>query len=549
MLLSCLAIVPILWLIIALTVLKMPGHKACISALVVGAIMALTLWHMPATDCLTSAIEGFAVALWPIILVIIAAIFTYNLSLKTGAMEIIKQMLTSVSADKRILILLVGWCFGGFLEGMAGFGTAIAIPASMLAGMGMNPIEACIVCMIANMFPTAFGSVGIPTVTLQAITGLHMLPLAFTTVFQMVPFMILSPFLMVIAGGGGPKALKGVVGITLVSGVSFVVPELIVSYFLGPELTVIVGSVVSLVCTFLMAKARKNKPIPAEYDMNNIVSGAIAKNEPEQSNVSGTIANTESEQSNASGAIANTESGQSKPAAMKLSVALMPFILIFVFLLLTSKLVPPINSFLSSFKSTLQISSAHGAGKISFAWINTPGVLIFIAAILGSIVQKANGKMMREAFTGTMKQMSKTIITIMAVLALAKIMTYSGMISDMAHLFVTLTGHYYPFVAPIIAAIGAFVTGSGTNTEVLLGTLQTAAAQQIHISQYWLAAANSLGAGIGKVISPQCIATAVAAVSLVGQDSKVLRAMMKWALITLVIACLVIGFGVSLTPA
>lgn len=413
----------------------------------------------------------------------------------------------------------------------------------------MNPIEACIVCMIANMFPTAFGSVGIPTVTLQAITGLHMLPLAFTTVFQMVPFMILSPFLMVIAGGGGPKALKGVVGITLVSGVSFVVPELIVSYFLGPELTVIVGCVVSLVCTFLMAKARKNKPIPAEYDMNNIVSGAIAKNEPEQSNVSGTIANTESEQSNASGAIANTESGQSKPAAMKLSVALMPFILIFVFLLLTSKLVPPINSFLSSFKSTLQISSAHGAGKISFAWINTPGVLIFIAAILGSIVQKANGKMMREAFTGTMKQMSKTIITIMAVLALAKIMTYSGMISDMAHLFVTLTGHYYPFVAPIIAAIGAFVTGSGTNTEVLLGTLQTAAAQQIHISQYWLAAANSLGAGIGKVISPQCIATAVAAVSLVGQDSKVLRAMMKWALITLVIACLVIGFGVSLTPA
>ena len=549
MLLSCLAIVPILWLIIALTVLKMPGHKACISALVVGAIMALTLWHMPATDCLTSAIEGFAVALWPIILVIIAAIFTYNLSLKTGAMEIIKQMLTSVSADKRILILLVGWCFGGFLEGMAGFGTAIAIPASMLAGMGLNPIEACIVCMIANMFPTAFGSVGIPTVTLQAITGLHMLPLAFTTVFQMVPFMILSPFLMVIAGGGGPKALKGVVGITLVSGVSFVVPELIVSYFLGPELTVIVGCVVSLVCTFLMAKARKNKPIPAEYDMNNIVSGAIAKNEPEQSNVSGTIANTESEQSNASGAIANTESGQSKPAAMKLSVALMPFILIFVFLLLTSKLVPPINSFLSSFKSTLQISSAHGAGKISFAWINTPGVLIFIAAILGSIVQKANGKMMREAFTGTMKQMSKTIITIMAVLALAKIMTYSGMISDMAHLFVTLTGHYYPFVAPIIAAIGAFVTGSGTNTEVLLGTLQTAAAQQIHISQYWLAAANSLGAGIGKVISPQCIATAVAAVSLVGQDSKVLRAMMKWALITLVIACLVIGFGVSLTPA
>nr|WP_319488982.1 lactate permease LctP family transporter [uncultured Caproiciproducens sp.] len=516
MLQSCLALVPIVWLIIALTYFKMPGHKACLSALAVAAILAMTLWRMPVTDCATSALEGFATALWPIILVIIAAIFTYNLSLKTGAMDIIKQMLTGVSADKRLLILLVGWCFGGFLEGMAGFGTAIAIPASMLAGMGMNPIEACVVCMIANAFPTAFGSVGIPTVTLQAVTGLDVLPLAFTTVFQMVPFMILVPFLMIIAGGGGVKALKGVVGITLVSGLSFVLPELVVSRFLGPELTVIVGCVVSLICTFLMVKARKNRPVPAEYDM----SAGIASTAPKQNG-----------------------------PAMPLAVAGLPFILIFVFLLLTSKLVPPINSFLSVFKSTVKISTASSAGSVSFSWINTPGVIIFIAAIIGSFVQKANGKMMWNALTGTVKQMSKTIITIMSVLAVAKIMTYSGMISDMAHLFVTLTGRYYPFVAPIIAAIGAFVTGSGTNTEVLLGTLQTAAAQQIGVSKYWLAAANSVGAGIGKIMSPQCIATAVAAVGLVGQDSKVLRAILKWALIMLAIACVVIGFGVPLSPA
>ncbi|WP_411677015.1 L-lactate permease [Caproicibacter sp.] len=516
MLQSFLALVPIIWLIFALTYLKMPGHKACISALAVAAILALTLWHMPAADCATSALEGFATALWPIILVIIAAIFTYNLSLKTGAMDIIKRMLTGVSSDKRILILLVGWCFGGFLEGMAGFGTAIAIPAGMLAGMGMDPIIACVVCMIANAFPTAFGSVGIPTVTLQAVTGLDMLPLAFTTVFQMVPFMILVPFLMVIAGGGGIKALKGVVGITLMSGLSFVLPELIVSRFLGPELTVIVGCVVSLFCTFLMARARKNKPVPAEYDMSAGIS---------------------------------EESSQQEGRPMSLVVASLPFILIFVFLLLTSKLVPPVNSFLSIFKSTVRINTAPNAGSISFSWINTPGIIIFLAAIIGSLVQKAGGKMMWQALTGTVKQMSKTIVTIMSVLAVAKIMTYSGMISDMAHLFVTLTGRNYPFVAPIIAAVGAFVTGSGTNTEVLLGTLQTAAAQQIDVSRYWLAAANSLGAGIGKIMSPQCIATAVAAVGLVGQDSKVLRAVLKWALILLVLACAVIGLGVSLTPA
>ena len=137
--------------------------------------------------------------------------------------------------------------------------------------------------------------------------------------------------------------------------------------------------------------------------------------------------------------------------------------------------------------------------------------------------------------------MVKTIITIMSVLAVAKIMTYSGMISDMANLFVTITGRFYAFVAPIIAAIGAFVTGSGTNTEVLLGRLQSEAATAIGASPYWLAAANSVGAGIGKILSPQCIATAVAAVGLTGQDSKVLSAVLKWALLMLVIACLLIG--------
>ena len=500
-----LALLPILWLIVALTGLKMAGHKACVGALGVTVVLSLAFWKMPPADCATSALEGFATALWPIILVIIAAIFTYNLSLKTGAMDVIKQMLTGVSADKRVLILLIGWCFGGFLEGMAGFGTAIAIPASMLAGMGMDPLTACVVCMLANAFPTAFGSVGIPTVTLTSVTGLEALPLSFTTVVQMVPFMILVPFLMVIVGGGGPKALKGMVGITLVSGVTFVVPELLVARFIGPELTVIVGCVVSLVCTFLMARARRGRPVPQEYDMR---AGL-----PEQAALT--------------------------PA--KAVVSWLPFLLIFALLLVTSKLVPPVNSVLAAIKTSVKISTAAGAGLTSFSWVNTPGVMIFLAAIIGGVAQKASGKLMWETLVATVKQMSKTIITIMSVLAVAKIMTYSGMISDIAALFVGVAGSFYPFVAPVIATLGAFVTGSGTSTEVLLGGLQSEAATAIGVSQYWLAAANSVGAGIGKIISPQCVATAVAAVGLTGQDSKLLGAVIKWALLLLVLACLVIG--------
>ncbi len=514
LLMSILTLLPIVWLIIALAVLKMPGHRACLIALLLTAVLALTLWKMPPVDCLTSALEGFAGALWPIILVIIAAIFTYNLSLRTGAMDVIKRMLSNVSGDKRVIILLIGWCFGGFLEGMAGFGTAVAIPAGMLVGMGMDPVLSCLVCMLANAFPTAFGSVGIPTTTLVSVTGLDAIPLSFTTVVEMTPFMILVPFLMVIAGGGGIKALKGVVGITFVAGLSFVIPELAVSYFLGPELTVVVGSVVSLVCTLAMARMRKSKAVPAEYQMT---------------------------------------SGQQKAQVgekntMSPLVAFLPFLLIFVLLLLTSKLVPPVNSFLAQFASSFKISTSASAGMTSFSWVNTPGVVIFVAAIIGGIVQKAGARLMWNTFLATLKQMSRTIVTIMAVLAVAKIMTYSGMISDMAGLFVSITGVFYPFVSPIIAAIGAFVTGSGTNTEVLLGRLQSEAATAIGASPYWLAAANSVGAGIGKILSPQCIATAVAAVGLVGQDSKVLAAVLKWAIFMLVLACVLVGCFQWLAP-
>ena len=345
--------------------------------------------------------------------------------------------------------------------------------------------------------------------------------LSFTTVVQMLPFMILVPFLMVIVGGGGFRALKGVAGITLAAGVSFVVPELLVSYFIGPELTVIVGSVVSLACVVLLGRLRRGKAVPAQYDMRQSAPAAAAGAVPVQR----------------------------KKAAMSPLAAWLPFILIFLFLLLTSKLVAPVNTFLGQFSSTVQISTSPNASTTSFSWVNTPGVIIFLAAIIGGAVQGASVKLMWQTFAATLRQLIKTIITIMSVLAVAKIMTYSGMISDMADLFVTLTGRFYPFVSPIIAAIGAFVTGSGTNTEVLLGALQTEAAGSIGVSQFWLAAANSTGAGIGKILSPQCIATAVAAVGLTGQDSTLLKGIFKWALLLLVIACLVVGLLAGVSPA
>ena len=145
-----LGLLPIIWLIIALCALKWPGYKAALGALIIAAVEALTVFGFSMIDTATSILEGFAFAFWPIVIVIIAAVFTYNLSLRTGSIDMIKKLLTSVSADKRILVILIGWCFGGFMEGMAGFGTAVAIPASMLWVLDFDPITACLVCLIAN---------------------------------------------------------------------------------------------------------------------------------------------------------------------------------------------------------------------------------------------------------------------------------------------------------------------------------------------------------------------------------------------------------------
>ena len=244
-----LGLLPIIWLVIALCGMKWPGYKAALGALIIAAVEALTIFGFSVMDTATSILEGFAFALWPIVIVIIAAVFTYNLSLRTGSIDMIKKLLTSVSEDKRILVILIGWCFGGFMEGMAGFGTAVAIPASMLWVLDFNPIVACLVCLIANATPTPFGSIGIPTVTLATNLGLENTLISFATACILSVLIIITPFIMVMILGKGIKACKGIVPVILVSGFSYLIPEMLVAYFIGAELAVVAGSVVSLICT------------------------------------------------------------------------------------------------------------------------------------------------------------------------------------------------------------------------------------------------------------------------------------------------------------
>lgn len=500
------AILPILWLIIALSGLKMSGYKACSIALILTMVLAIFFWKLNVVYTVTGVLEGILNALWPICLVIIAALFTYNLILRTGAMDSIKKMLAGVSSDKRVLILIIGWGFGSFMEGMAGFGTAVAIPASMLAGVGLNPFAAVLACLVANTTPTAFGSVGIPIVTLSAVTGIGANTLAVNTVIIEGILCFISPFIMVCIIGGGIKALKGAFAVTLISALSFTVPAYITAMVLGGELPDIVGSICCMICTIIGAKIFNKKPQP-EYCIE-------VKHKQEE-----------------------------KLSFGKAVQAWCPFILIFFMLMFTSTLCPPIHNLISGFKTSVCVYAGQGGNILTFSWINTPGIIIFVAAIIGGLIQGAKISLMFDVLLDTLKANWKTIVTICAVMSTAKVMSYSGMISDIASLLVVVTGGAYPLISPLIGAIGAFVTGSGTSTSVLFGGLQVQTAQNLGLSGAWMAAANVFGAGIGKMICPQSIAIGASAINKSGSESKILRSAFKYFVCYVVIAGIICFLG------
>lgn len=493
-----LSILPILWLVIALCVLKMAGWKACGLAAVISAVVGIACFGMAPVNALSAVGEGVLNALWPICIVIIAALFVYNLTLETGAMERIKSMLSSVSSNRMVILLLIGFAFGNFMEGMAGFGTAVAIPAGILIAMGFDPVPTLIACLVINSTPTGFGSVGVPTTTMMGITGIPAIAISGMIAVMQFVITFAGPFVMVAIVGKGVKAIKDNLGIILLASLSFCLPQFVAAYFIGPELPDILGAVVSMICIVVVALLHEKK------------SGA--------------------KEASVTGAKLTMKEGL---------VAWSPFILIFVILLFTSSLIPVIHEPLVTVKSTISVYTGKNSGSLTFYWLDCPGVKIILAGLIGGLIQGASIGTILKIFGKTLKDNVKTIFTICSVLATAKIMGYSGMISAIAVILVKVTGQFYPAISPFVGMIGGFVTGSGTSTTVLFGGLQTETATAIGVNKTWLASANIVGGGIGKMISPQNIAIGCAASGLGGQESKILNKTIPYA------ACYIIVAGIA----
>ncbi|MBP1765176.1 MAG: glcA [Firmicutes bacterium] len=500
---SLFTLIPIVWLLVSLVFLKLPAYKACTIGLSLSIIIATVIFQMPHILAWEAALEGAALALLPILWVIFSAFYMYNLSLKTGAMDQIKNFMFHVSGDRRIQALTIAWGFGGFLEAVAGFGTAVAIPASILTALGFEPFFAAIICLLANTIAVAFGVVGIPVTTLAKIAELPVMPLSSHIALQLFPFVVFIPFLLVFTLTKTRSGCRGIWITTLAAGLSFAIPQYVSARYLGPELPAIIGSILSFTAIIFSVKFF---PPPEVWRFPH-----------EQNNTANTPGNTVSPCVN-----------KNIRSIRQPMLAWSPYAILLILVLGSSNLFPAVHTTLSQVNTSLLIYSGQDGKPLHIDWILTPGTLIMISAIAGALVQGASFHDLTSIFGETVLQLQKTALTVVSVVSMAKVLGYSGMVSMIAVSLAGSTGSFYPVIAPLIGALGTFITGSDTSSNVLFGQLQKNIALQIGSDPSWIAASNTSGACAGKLISPQNIAIAATATGLLGREGDILIVMIKY---------------------
>lgn len=504
-----LGLFPLVVLVVLIINVKMPVYKAVLITLAL--VLGITYFgfHTPADVLANAVIYGILKGLWPIVIVIFGAIFAYNLMQKTGAISIIRDQLSRVTDDRRLLLLLITWGFGAFLEAAAGFSTAVAIPLGILMALGFHPIRAAIAALVADTTATVFGAVGIPVTVMGDMLHLPVVGfngMSFLVVSQLAILNILIPFLLIIIMEGSVKALKGVFFITLITGIMTLLPEFVMAAFVGPELTAFGGALVSLATMLFLFKTRKAET-PAEY---------------------------------------RVELDHSQKPATKGEVlrAVSIYAMMFVFILLCSPLFPGIVHSLNTVSSSWSFPVGTKTLKATFNWITTPGMLIVFATLIGGVLfQRATPKMIASTVFSTLNQLKTSAIAISVIVAMATVMDITGLIAVVAQPLFDATGAHYPYIAPLIGAVGTFVTGSVTNANVLFGNLQTIAANHLHLDPTWLVAANAAGATATKMLAPQSITIAVSSAGLTNADSTLMKGTAPWA--ALYVAILVVVVGVS----
>lgn len=531
------AFIPIAYLFWALAIKRMKGHVAGLTTLLVAFIVAIFAYKMPAGMAVMSFSQGAVYGLMPIGWIIITSVFLYQLTVKTGQFDIIRHSILSITEDRRLQALLVAFSFGAFLEGAAGFGAPVAISAALLVGLGFNPLYAAGICLLANTAPVAFGAIGIPVTAMEGPTGV-----AATEISKMIgrqlPFVsAFIPLYLIIIMSGFKKAME-VLPAILVSGLSFAITQYLSSNFLGPELPDILSSLVSLFALAIFLKFWKPKTI------------FRFKSEAE-------IAATTAESK-----IPNIEPTYTGGQIFK---AWSPFLVLTMAISLwgiptiklalggqytgTNIILKVVNSLghvltLAPTVPFLNNKIINGSGQpIAAAYkldlLATAGTAILIATIITKFIVKISWRDWLITLAETVNDLKFPILTIISVVGFAYVTNAAGMTTTLG-MALAKTGKLFPFFSPFLGWLGVFITGSDTSSNVLFAGLQKVSATSIGMNPVLALAANSAGGVTGKMISPQSIAVACAAVGLVGKESALFRFTIKHSLFLILIIGIIV---------
>ncbi|SPL69484.1 L-lactate permease [Acinetobacter stercoris] len=511
---SIIALIPIIFFFLALAIFRMKGSKAGTITVILALLVSLFAYQMPATMAFASAIYGFFYGLWPISWIIIGAVFLYKVSVKTGQFNIIRSSILSLTEDQRLQMLLVGFAFGTFLEGAAGFGAPVAITAALLVGLGFKPLYAAGLCLIVNTAPVAFGAMGIPIIVAGQVSGVDTMEIS-QMVGRQLPFMVPIVLFWIMAIMDGWRGIKETWPAVIVAGGSFALAQYLTSNFVGPELPDITAAIASLVSLTVLLKFWQPKHI-FRFDQDDTHVDAELEAEKQKKYTIGQIIKAWSPFAILT-AMVTIWSIKPFKALFAKDGALQDWVI--------SIKVPFLHQLIQKLPPVVPEAKDYDA-IFKFDWFSATGTAIFIAAIISIIFLKMKASDAVKTFAETVNELKTPIYSIGMVLAFAFIANYSGMSATLA-LALAHTGDAFTFFSPFLGWIGVFLTGSDTSANALFSALQATTAQQIGVPEVLLVAANTSGGVTGKMISPQSIAIACAAVGLVGKESDLFRFTVK----------------------
>jgi len=532
MLSALVATIPLLILLLGIPILMKPAVKVTPVAWAATLLIAILYFHFPAKLVLLAAVHGGLSGLFPIMFIPFGALIIYNVLKSTGWMQKMQDAMTSLTTDRRAQALLIAFGFGAFLEGICGFGAPVAIPASILVGLGYNPLMAAVVCLVANTGPVPFGSLAIPTVTLANVTGLDLMKLSMVSGRLLAPMGFAMAFATVYAMSDG-RRMRGVWKLILVTGLSFSGTQLLVSNTLGATLTDVLASLVCLLCTTIYLKVADAGTPYLFPDENPAASTLKAFN------------------------------------GRELFLSWLPYLLLTAIVIAVNlpSTKPLFAGAAPGWRWMLIRFQIYSPAKLySFPWLQSPGTIMLISGLVAFPIMGIRYGVLGREVGNTARQMFPSFVAVACILSISEVMNLGlpivdpktklavwgmlgarqiSMVATMANTLVSLVSRtVYPFLAPMFGTVGVFLTGSNTSANALFGNLQKLTAQGMGLSEILMASAGNVGATAGKMISPQSIVIAATAVGLAGKEGMIMRRTIKYTVpYVLVLGLLVLVFA------